>query len=208
MKLYTYIVTHDTGFAPNPFGEYCTLANCTPNHMGIRADADDWICGFSGKADGHRLVYALQVDERIRQDEYFRDSRFEDKKPADDPPERRCGDNFYELREGKGWKQHRNHYHNGDEHLKQDTRSPYVFVGKRFWYFGAERIHLPADIRLNVGGRGVRLSHRERSVERFVRWLEGNHRPGRHGMPLHFDAGCGQSPKGKKPKPRSKHPTC
>lgn len=59
MKLYTYIVTHDTGFAPNPFGEYCTLANCTPNHMGIRADADDWICGFSGKADGHRLVYAL-----------------------------------------------------------------------------------------------------------------------------------------------------
>ena len=27
---------HDTGFAPNPFWGYCTLAVCTPNHMGVQ----------------------------------------------------------------------------------------------------------------------------------------------------------------------------
>lgn len=30
MKLFSYIVTHDAGFAPNPFWGYCTLACCKP----------------------------------------------------------------------------------------------------------------------------------------------------------------------------------
>ena len=33
-----YIAVLDTGLAPNPFWGYCTLAVCTPNHMGIRLD--------------------------------------------------------------------------------------------------------------------------------------------------------------------------
>ena len=33
MKICTYTMTSDTGFAPNPFYGYCTLAACTPNHM-------------------------------------------------------------------------------------------------------------------------------------------------------------------------------
>ena len=28
MSLFSYVVARDTGFAPNPSGGYCTLANC------------------------------------------------------------------------------------------------------------------------------------------------------------------------------------
>jgi Nucleotide modification associated domain 2 len=41
MKVYSYVVRCDTGFAPNPFWGYCTLAACTPNHMGIHIQIED-----------------------------------------------------------------------------------------------------------------------------------------------------------------------
>ena len=61
MKLYSYIVTHDTGFSPNPFWGSCTLANCKP---GIRrtAEVGDWIVGLSRKVRGNRIVFAMNVE--------------------------------------------------------------------------------------------------------------------------------------------------
>ena len=43
-----YKITHDTGFAPNPFHGYLTLATCK---LGIRlkAKVGEWICGFDSK---------------------------------------------------------------------------------------------------------------------------------------------------------------
>jgi Nucleotide modification associated domain 2 len=57
MTLYSYIVTHDTGFAPNPFFGFCTLACCKP---GIRKHADklDWIVGLTPKAQENKVVYS------------------------------------------------------------------------------------------------------------------------------------------------------
>lgn len=44
LKLYSYVVARDFGFAPNPFHGYCTLATCKPD---IRATASvgDWVIG-------------------------------------------------------------------------------------------------------------------------------------------------------------------
>ena len=44
VKVYSYVMTHDYGFAPNPHGEYCTLACCKPR---IRSSAgvDDLVIG-------------------------------------------------------------------------------------------------------------------------------------------------------------------
>ena len=36
-RVHSYVVRYDSGFAPNPFYEYCTLATCKPN---IRKGAD------------------------------------------------------------------------------------------------------------------------------------------------------------------------
>src|SRR5512133_214086 len=97
MRLYTYIVKFDTGFAPNPFHGYCTLACCKP---AIRraAEPGDWIVGLTTKERGNRLVYAMHVAQKITFDEYWRDKRFAHKVPdlRSDDPERRCGDNVYE----------------------------------------------------------------------------------------------------------------
>ncbi len=67
MRLVSYILTSDTGFAPNPFFRYCTLACCKPQ---IRRSAEpgDWIVGISRKADGNRIVYAMRgyFGDRLR----------------------------------------------------------------------------------------------------------------------------------------------
>lgn len=51
MRLYVYVVTHDTGFAPNPFHGYCTLATCKP-HIRGRAEAGDWVIGLGSTQNG------------------------------------------------------------------------------------------------------------------------------------------------------------
>ena len=59
-----YKMTHDTGFAPNPFHGYLTLATCK---LGIRlkAKVGEWICRFdskklSGSPIGkEKLVYVI-----------------------------------------------------------------------------------------------------------------------------------------------------
>ncbi len=44
LKIYSYVVRYDSGFAPNPFGDYCSLATCKPR---IRKSIhkDDWVVG-------------------------------------------------------------------------------------------------------------------------------------------------------------------
>lgn len=66
MRLYSYIVAHDTGFAPNPFWGWCTLATCKPR-IRKSAGVGDWIIGLTPKRAGNRLLYAMKVEEKIDQ---------------------------------------------------------------------------------------------------------------------------------------------
>ncbi|WP_155628852.1 Nmad2 family putative nucleotide modification protein [Burkholderia stagnalis] len=56
MKLLKYVMTSDSGLAPNPYFGVCSLALCTPNHMNAKLKPGDWIVGHSCKATGHRLA--------------------------------------------------------------------------------------------------------------------------------------------------------
>ena len=87
MKLYSHVVKHDTGLAPNPFHGFCTSAVCTPSHAKARLKVGDWLIGNSQKKDGHRLVYAMQLCDVLSMNEYFQDSRFQNKKPKEEKPE-------------------------------------------------------------------------------------------------------------------------
>jgi hypothetical protein len=78
--LCTYVVTKDTGLAPNPLW-VGALSVCTPNRQGARLKQGDWIAGFTTKSRGHRLVYAMVVENRIHMQAYFDDPRFAAKKP-------------------------------------------------------------------------------------------------------------------------------
>ncbi len=82
MRLYSYKVRYDIGFAPNPFHGVCTLATCKPR---IRAGASvgDWVVGVGSASQGTlgRLVFGMQVEEKMTFDEYWDDERFQSKKP-------------------------------------------------------------------------------------------------------------------------------
>ena len=82
-KLYSYVVDHDHGFAPCPFGGFCTLAKCKygtkKRNIVEMADEGDWIAGTGGvKAEsaGHgKLIYAMRVDEKIPLADYCRGNK-------------------------------------------------------------------------------------------------------------------------------------
>ena len=82
MKLYSYVVARDFGFAPNPFFGICTLATCKAR-IRCTAKVGDWIVG-TGSTDFElegRLVYAMRVSEIASYDEYWDDPRFQMKRP-------------------------------------------------------------------------------------------------------------------------------
>src|SRR4051812_12384265 len=94
MNLYSYVVEHDNGHAPNPYFCVCTLCKCKfrkqvgkPRNVVELAVVGDWIIGTGGanlkKSTGHgTLVYAMRVDEKLTRERYFSDPRFIWKRPA------------------------------------------------------------------------------------------------------------------------------
>lgn len=186
MTLCTYVLTKDTGLAPNPFWGSCTLAVCTPNRQGAKVGIGDWIAGFSPAADGNRLIYAMQLSERIHMNDYFRDPRYAVKKPnLRGTWEQRCGDNFYSQGPDGTWIQHRNRFHLGPEYLAKDTRNPFVYVSKTFWYFGAAAASVPPEFHRLIGARGIRVNHPTELVREFIDWLQSRHTAGVYGSPSH-----------------------
>ena len=72
MKLYSYVIPRDYGFAPNPYFGYCTLATCKPI---IRrcSQVGDWIAAFgaAGTTVRGKLVVLMRVEETLPFDEYW-----------------------------------------------------------------------------------------------------------------------------------------
>lgn len=59
MSFYSYKITRDYGFAPNPFGKYCSLACCKP-HVRRKAIVGDWIVGTGAVENG--LLYHIHYE--------------------------------------------------------------------------------------------------------------------------------------------------
>src|ERR1700754_76600 len=106
MRLYSYIVRYDIGFAPNPYFGWCTLATCKPNIRGS-ASVGDWVAGVGPRRrlDGC-VVYAMQIAETLTFDDYWVDARFQRKKPdVRGTVKHRYGDNIYHRDESGAWQQ-------------------------------------------------------------------------------------------------------
>ncbi len=186
MRLYSYIIRHDFGFAPNPFHGWCTLATCKPP---IRKSASpgDWIVG-TGSADKGlqgRLVFAMCVEERLTFDEYWRDPRFQCKKPdLRGSLKYRYGDNVYHHNRRGLWVQENSRHslesgRSNVDHVKRDTGSDAVLASIHFVYFGGSGPGIPQRYR-NWDGVDVCMSGRgyqwrtfpEKLRTTFVRWIE------------------------------------
>lgn len=192
MKLYSYIVPHDTGFAPNPFFGYCTLACCKP---AIRrsTSVDDWIVGLEPKKAGHRIVYFMRVDEKLTFDEYWADPRFRNKKPARDAEVvRKCGDNIYRPLPGGGYRQLQSAHSRGcKEDPRQETRDlsgKHVLISKTFSYFGSKARPLPEGLGALAVGRGHRCRFPAQVIAAFNRYA-AKCKPGVHAPPERWPPG-------------------
>jgi hypothetical protein len=163
-KLFSYVVDHDYGFAPNPFGGFCTLVKCKygtkKRNIVELAEVGDWIVGTGGvdlrKSAGHgKLIYALRVDEIISLDEYC---RAHDGDRIDADPE-------------VGGKDRR------------------ALISHHFFYFGRNAIDISdipqkhLDHPFEKRGPGHRCDFSEKFVEDFAKWLKANFKTGVHGQP-------------------------
>jgi len=189
-RVFSYVITHDTGFAPNPYWGFCTLANCKPQ---IRRHTlpGDWVLGMGSPRNvgNGKLIYAMRVGEVLTFEQYNTDSRFRQKRPdLTGDPAQRCGDNIYFKRKRGGWGQ-RASFHKRED-MKTDLGGKNVLVSSRFFYFGENAIPVPPKFRALVHkGRAHSCHFPPTLIQRFLKWLCENYEPGLHGTPSNEPAG-------------------
>lgn len=198
MRLYSYVVARDYGFAPNPFYGFCTLATCKPVIRRM-TDIGDWVIGTGAAGNGltGHLVFAMKVTEAITFDEYFTESRFQAKKPDLTGSRKQAfGDNIYFRDDDGQWQQLDSHHALPDgspnpNNVANDTQTNRVLVSNHFSYFGAAALEIPDRVRRDgttdlVALRGYKNNFNAEHVTRFVGWLEGLRSTGATGRPAEW----------------------
>jgi hypothetical protein len=165
-KLFSYVVDHDYGFAPNPFRGYCTLARCKfgkkRKNIVELAEKGDWFVGTGGAntklSAGHgKLIYAMRVDEKLTFADYFNDERFIGRE-----------DN---LLDGA------------------NRTDKFALISQHYFYFGRNAIDIEKipknhlEHSLEKRGPAHRNDFNKEFIEEFTRWLERHYEVGVHGMP-------------------------
>ena len=197
MTLFTYKVSRDFGFAPNPFWSLCTLACCKPGIRGI-AKVDDFVVGLGTKTNdlSGKILYAMKVTEIVCFQKYWEDERFQLKKPNVSGGHKGFfGDNIYYWDTAVGeYRQVHSHHSNKDgspslHNLRKDTSADKVLISDRYMYFGANAVIPPSKLYDDLPGifpdanRNFIKEHPEELRPRIERWLEDNFEWGLHGRP-------------------------
>lgn len=193
MKYYSYVLSRDFGFAPNPFGRHCTLATCKPV---IRRNTNigDWIFGITPKAKGagNKLVFGMKITQKITYNEYWDSPCFQYKKPVmNGSLKQMYGDNIYYQDDKDIWIQANSHHskENGEtnfDNLKKDTGGKYVLISEYFFYLGKSSIEIPFNLKSEFSiGRGQKKVE-ERAALKIIEWLESNYKVGLIDIPNSF----------------------
>lgn len=192
MRGFSYVITRDYGFAPNPFGEFCTLATCKPD-IRSRAQLDDWIIGCTSSSYPDALIYAMQVTEKITFNQYWHDERFQYKKPImNGSLKQMYGDNIYHQ-ENDIWHQKNSHHSLSDgstnkDNLQKDTSSNNVIISNNFYYFGKSYISLPENFQTEILKKGRAYKNiDETPLNEFIAYLTANYNRGISDFPILFD---------------------
>jgi len=182
MRLYSYVVRFDGGFAPFCSGAICTLACCKPR-IRTKAQYGDWVAGVTPKDYGSgRLIYLMRVERAFTFAEYFKDATL-----------RPRVDNIYHPKPNGGYTQESNDFH-GPDNIRKDLSADRVLASKTFVYFGDNAPTIPASFEKFVPrGRGHRVygnavgepgdSQTSAKIRLFVRWAF-SHGKGRKGRPF------------------------
>ena len=183
MRLFSYVVARDYGFAPNPFYSVCTLATCKPV-MRRMAAIDDWVIGTGSSKIGRKghLVFAMRVTDAMTFNQYWADPRFRRKRPNLRGSKKQAfGDNIY-FRNARGiWQQLDSHhsYPGGrpnPHNIKNDTKSDTILMSEEFAYWGGSGPEIPKIFRDYQGKdicahRGYKNRFPRSMCEDFVSWF-------------------------------------
>lgn len=175
MKLYSYVVAVDTGFAPDPFDNFCSLACCKPI-IRKSANIDDWIVGTGSKSSvgNDKLVYAMKITEKIDFNDYYHNSKFNGR-----------ADNIY-YKNNDIWIQKKNPFH-GKNDMKHDLNGLYVLISNDFYYFGKKAITIPSEFKeLIKRGPGHKSNFQDEFIDKFIKWLEKEQSNGMYANPYDF----------------------
>lgn len=197
MKVYSYVVARDFGFAPNPFHGFCTLATCKPK---IRKNAEigDIIIGIgSGAQDSaykNRMIFAMIVSDILTYDEYWNDPRFAPKKPfMGGSLKQMYGDNIYHTSPETGMIVQEFSHHSYDDgstnynNFNRDVPGEKVLVAEQFWYFGNQAIEIPSSLScLSEVKRGHQVWKGQDLYCAVRAWLESLNDSGFIGKPCKF----------------------
>jgi hypothetical protein len=177
MKVFSYVVARDYGFAPNPFHGYCTLATCKPLIRNA-ARVGDIIIGTAAAPRSKELVFFMEVNEILTFDDYWNDQRFAAKK-ADyvGSTKKAFGDNIYHSRADGSWIQEDSHHTNYDgslceENLLTDTSCNRVLISQNFAYWGSSSPTIPLTlIDLIKKGPGHKCTFPDNFLLEARQWL-------------------------------------
>ncbi len=165
VHLYSYVVEHDHGWAPNSQGKYCSLVYCKFSKSGTKKNLvetiqeGDWILGTGGSgphSSGHRsIIYLMRVDEKMPFQRYLTEPRFEGRL---DRTNLRLGNQF-------------------------------ALISSLFYYFGSNAVpmaDLPPPLStapLEKRGSAYRRDLPPSQVKQLIMWFKKTYTPGIHGVP-------------------------
>jgi len=199
VKLYSYVVARDYGFAPNPFFGVCSLATCKPRIRSV-AQIGDWVVGTGSKKRKREkhIVFAMRVMGVMSFNQYWTAPRFQTKKPNLRGSKKQAfGDNIY-FRDVHTslWCQVDSHHSLTDgspneSNVVADTKADRVLVSDDFIYWGGSGPRLPERF-LSYGPQHVNLcvgrNHKSEFppdfVQEFVAWIRSFNEKGYVGEPL------------------------
>ncbi|WP_448091561.1 Nmad2 family putative nucleotide modification protein [Pseudomonas lini] len=150
MNIFSYVVARDFGFAPNPFGGYCTLATCKPP-IRESAEVGDIIVGTRASPRANEIVYFMEVSEISNFQQYWEDPRFHIKRPNMHGSKKQAfGDNIYHFVDDTLIQEDSHHTFNDGspchENIETDLKSRNVLIAKRYAYWGQSSLTIPLEL--------------------------------------------------------------
>lgn len=179
MILYSYCLRYDSGAAPNPFWELCTLAICKPDIRRV-ANIGDWVVGLGSTNSpigniADCVVYAMQITDKMtlqKYDEYCRvHSPHKIPKWDSEIFEERVGDCIYYYSQGEQPVLRPGVHDISNQ--KGDLGGVNVLISQHFYYFGEKAVHLPASLTPIVHKTpNHKSTANEPYKDAFVTWIE------------------------------------
>jgi len=176
--LFSYIIKHDGGSAPNPYHGICTLVICKPV-IRRTSKVGDWVVGLGAKDTpigdvSGKVVYAMRITEKITMKEY--DTYCKEKYPAKIPDWdseeyiKRIGDCIYDFSNPSNPKIRKSVH--TEKNMKRDLGGEYALLSNDFYYFGDQPKPLPNNLKgIRNQGQGHRSKSNNDYVDDFIDWI-------------------------------------